>query len=169
MISDDLPPVMVLQPVPGWESASWSVPALQATVAILLILLLLWPLQALVRRRYKQSFALAGRRATFYRLTRVSALVQLLGFGAYFLIFALFTGGSVAADDGLDWLLILGKALCMLGILGALAQIWNAVLVWRTPPSSWWAKLSSVLVLLAGVGFAWFAITLKFANLTLQY
>jgi hypothetical protein len=137
-------------------------------VAILLLLLLLWPLQILVRRRYKQSFALTGQRATFYRLTRVSALVQLLGFGAYFLIFALFTGGSVAADDGLDWLLILGKALCMLGILGTLVEIWNAVLVWRTP-SSWWAKLTSLAVLLAGVGFAWFAITFKFVNFTLKY
>jgi CubicO group peptidase (beta-lactamase class C family) len=168
-LSDDLPPVLVFQPVPAWAKASWSLPALYLTLFILAAAFLLWPLQILVRRRYGQRFTLAGGRAVAYRLTRISALVQVAGIGAYFVLFAMLLGGTLNTDASLDPLLIVCKGLCMLGLVGVIVEAWNALMVWRTPPSSWWAKLSSSLILLAGVGYAWFVITLHLATPSLAY
>ena len=40
-------------------------------------------------------------------------------------------------------------------------ELANAAIAWRTAPSSWWAKASTVLVAAAGLGFAWFVLSLK--------
>ncbi|HEY1752002.1 MAG TPA: serine hydrolase, partial [Caulobacteraceae bacterium] len=168
-LSDDLPPVLVFQPVPGWANASWSLPALWLTLLVLAATFLLWPLQVLVRRRYGQAFTLTGGRAAAYRLTKLSALVQIAGIGAYFVLFSMLLGGTLNTDSSLDPLLIVCKALCMLGLLGVIVEAWNALTVWRTAPSSWWAKLSCSLILLAGLGYAWFVFTLHLATPSLAY
>jgi CubicO group peptidase (beta-lactamase class C family) len=167
--SDDLPPVLQFQPVPGWAQASWSLPLLGAAVGVLLLTLLLWPLQVLVRRRYGQRFELVGRRAMLYRLTRLAAFVQLAGLGAYLAFVALLTGGLANADSPTDPVLILAQGLCVLGVLGVAVMAWNAVAVWTSPGRSWWARLSSALILLAGAAFAWFVFTLHLATFSLAY
>ncbi len=168
-VSDDLPPVLVFQPVPAWADAGWSLPLLLASIAVLLLTVLIWPLQALIRRRYGRRFDLAGRRATLYRATRVTAIVQLAALGAYVLIFALLSGGAVSFNDALDPVLIVAQALCVLGVLGVAVLAWNAYAVWASPGRSWWARASSLIILLAGVGFAWFVVTLRLANFSLAY
>ncbi len=168
-MSDEIPPVLEFMPVPGWAKASWNLPALFFTLAVLLGALLLWPLQVFIRWRYKQGFPLSGRRATTYRLARVGAIVQVAGFGAYFVMFQALLGGSLNADPSLTPLLILCKALCAVGLVGTLLEAWNALTVWTTPPSSWWAKTSSILILLGGLGFAWFVLSLHLASPSLHY
>jgi hypothetical protein len=131
--------------------------------------LVLWPLQIFTRWRYGQSFPLSGRRATTYRLARVGAILQVAGFGAYFVLFQALLGGSLNADPSLTPLLVLCKTLCALGLIGTLLEAWNTITVWTTPPSSWWAKASSLLILVAGLGFAWFALSLHLASPSLAY
>ncbi len=167
--SDDLPPVEEFMPVPGWAQASWNLPLLYATLGILLGALVLWPLQIFIRWRYKQSFPLSGRRALTYRLARLSAMIQIGGLGAYVVLLQMLTGGALSTDATLDPLLILCKVLCIAGLLAVLLEAWNALTVWTTQPSSWWAKLSSALILFAGLGFAWFALSLHLASPSLAY
>jgi hypothetical protein len=169
LATDDLPPVMVLQPVPPWAQSSWNLPALGASLAVLVLMVLLWPVQALVRRRYGQKFALVGARATLYRLTRFTALAQIAGLVAYAVLISLFISGKVAADDSLDPLLIAAQVLCIVGALGALIMAANAVVVWSSPGRSWWARLSSTLILLAGVYYAWFVVVWRLARFGLSY
>ena len=83
-------------------------------------------------------------------------------------MFQLLLGGSLNADPSLTPLLITCKAICILGLAGLLLEAWNTLTVWGGP-SSWWGKLSSVLILLGGVGFAWFALSLNLAQLSLRY
>jgi CubicO group peptidase (beta-lactamase class C family) len=168
-MTDELPPVLEFMPVPGWAQASWNMPALCVTIAILLGALLFWPLQIFIRWRYKQTFPLSGRRALTYRLARASAAVQLAGFAAYFTMFNLLIGGGLNADPSLIPLLVTCKVLCMVGLLGVFVEAWNTATVWRVAPSSWWAKTASVVLLLGGVGFAWFTLTLKLALPSLGY
>jgi hypothetical protein len=160
---------MVLQPVPPWAQSSWNLPALGASLAVLVLMVLLWPVQALVRRRYGQKFALVGARATLYRLTRFTALAQIAGLVAYAVLISLFISGKVAADDSLDPLLIAAQVLCIVGALGALIMAANAVVVWSSPGRSWWARLSSTLILLAGVYYAWFVVVWRLARFGLSY
>ncbi len=168
-MTDELPPVLEFMPVPGWAKASWNMPALFFTLAVLLGSLLLWPAQIFIRWRYKQAFPLTGRRATTYRLARLGAIVQIAGFGAYVVMFQSLLGGALNADASLIPLLILCKALCAVGLVGVLLEAWNTLTVWTTPPSSWWAKVSSVAILAAGLGFAWFVLSLHLASPSLHY
>lgn len=169
LMSDELPPVLELLPVPGWAKASWNLPLLWFTLAVLLGAIMLWPLQIFVRWRYGKAFPLNGRRATTYRLARIGAIVQVAGFAAYLVMFQALLGGSLNADPSLTPLLVLCKALCALGLIGTLVEAWNTLTVWTTPPSSWWAKTSSVLIVVAGLGFAWFVLALHLASPSLHY
>ncbi|HLK23617.1 MAG TPA: serine hydrolase domain-containing protein [Caulobacteraceae bacterium] len=167
-MSDELPPVLEFMPVPGWAKASWNLPALYITLLILLAALALWPLQIFIRWRYAQKFPLAGGRALTYRLARLGAFLQLAAFCAFAVMFQMLLGGALNADPSLTPMLVFCKALSILGLVGVLLEAWNAFVVWRGP-SSWWGKASSLLILLGGVGFAWFALSLHLAQPSLAY
>jgi hypothetical protein len=150
--------VNVMQRVPFWADAGWNLPLLGATVAVLLAMLLLWPIQAIVRWRHQAAFPHAGRRAMLYRLTRVSAVVQLLAFGVWAQV--LTSAINVYhIDVTIDPLLRTAQAITFLGVVGTVIELWNLVAAWTTRPSGWWTKLSTLLVALAGLAFAWFAVT----------
>jgi CubicO group peptidase (beta-lactamase class C family) len=167
--NNDEPPVLVDQPVPLWAQASWNVRAIEASVAILVLCVLLWPTQALVRRRYGQSFALTGRGAWLYRGTRLVALVDLIGLVLYAIIFSLFMKAATAADDPMDGLIRVAQIFCALGVLGVIVTAWNLVTVWTRPGRSWWASVSSLLLFLATLDFAWIVFSLQLVAPSLNY
>ena len=84
VMTDDQPPVLSLQPVSGPMSATWNVPLFYAALGILAIAAVTWPAAAIIRRRYGHSFALTGRPATLYRLTRAVCVVDLAFAGLWF-------------------------------------------------------------------------------------
>jgi CubicO group peptidase (beta-lactamase class C family) len=167
--NNDEPPVFVDQPVPFSAQASWNVPAIEASVAILLLCVVLWPVQALVRRRYGQTFMLTGMSAWLYRGTRVVALIELVALALYAAVFSTLMKSNALADDPLDGMIRLAQVFCVLGVLGVLVTAWNAVVVWGRPGRSWWARLSSLLIFLATVDFAWIVLSLKLVTPSLNY
>ncbi len=167
--SSDLPPVLVFQPVPGWAKSSWNTPAILLSLLILAAAVVLWPVQALVRRRYGQSFPLEGRDAWLFRGVRLAALASLAGVVAYFLIFNAMEKGISAADTAMDPWIRLAQLFCLIGVVGAPVAAWHLVAVWTRPGRSWWARLSSVLLLLAMLDFAWIVLSLHLITPTLNY
>lgn len=157
-VTDSMRAANVMQRVPGWALASWNGPLLAYCIAVLLVMLVLWPVQAIVRRAHGESFPLSGRRAMLYRLSRASAIVQLAGLAAYGVILS---GGLNVyhLDDTLNGSIRLGQLLCLLGVIGAVIQVWSMAAAWTARPSSWWAKLSTLLVAIAGLAFVWFVFT----------
>jgi hypothetical protein len=155
--------------VPGWASAAWNKPLLFYVIGALLAAVILWPIQALVRRRYGQRFALTGRRAMLYRLVRGVAIVDLLGFGAYAYVLSQLSSGIANLDDPINLPLRIAQLLCLVGAIGALAAIWNVVVVWGDRAASWWAKASTALILIACLGFVWFVLTLHLVSASVQF
>jgi len=167
--SDELPPVMVLQPVPGWASAAWNMPLLFFMIAVLLLTVLLWPVAALVRHHYGRPLPLAGGEARIYRLTRVTALVDLLAFLAYITIISLIGTSTLSADVGTDPFIRVAQGLCLLGVVGTMISLWNAFLAWTRKGRSLWAKISATVIALACVAFVWFVLTLNLVTISLNY
>jgi hypothetical protein len=166
---DDLGAIMVFQPVPFAANAGWNLPLLGGMVGVLLLMLALWPIQALVRRRYGQAFPLSGRTAQLYRAVRIAALADLLALGG-FVIIAQAAGTKLALfDDPLDIWLRLLQLLCLVGLVGAGLSVWNAVRVWTEGGRSWWAKTSVTVTMLALVAFAWFVFSLQLISPSLNY
>jgi len=166
---DDLAAIMVFQPVPFAANSSWNLPLLLAMVAVLFTTLILWPIQAMVRRRYGQTFPLSGTTAMLYRAVRVAAFADLVALAGFFVIVQSANSNIAVFDDPLDlWLRVL-QLLCLLGVAGAGLAVWNALRVWTEAGRSWWAKTSVTVVTAALLAFVWFVVTLKFVTLSLKY
>src|SRR3546814_16841131 len=73
-------PIMVFQRLSGWQALA--MPLLVASLAILLLTVLAWPISALVRRYYGPPYRLAGMDARAHRLVRTPALLVLVAAGA---------------------------------------------------------------------------------------
>jgi hypothetical protein len=161
-------PYEVLQPASGGY-APWNLMWLEVSLFVLLTVALLWPVTAIVRRRYARAFALSGRAATLYRLTRAVAVLDLvLALGWLALITALEKSAVLltAAVDPWLRLLQLGGVLAVIGVLVGLA---NLVHVWRDRDRSWWAKVSSMAIVISMVGVAFFVIAQHLLGPSLEF
>ena len=58
-----------------WHSAALNLPLLAFAAGVLMLQTLLWPVAALVRRRYGQGLALQGYGARAFRWTRIAAAI----------------------------------------------------------------------------------------------
>ena len=79
---DLLSPFMVFERVPWYANSIWLVPLFGIGVAALLLTALVWPVAALVRRRYKAPLALAPASLRAYRWSRIAAVAVLAGLAA---------------------------------------------------------------------------------------
>ncbi|KKC26051.1 serine hydrolase domain-containing protein [Sphingomonas sp. SRS2] len=142
---DLVAPFMVFDRVPVWRSAGWLMPALYASIGILLLTLLYWPVSWYVRRRHAQR-STSGQSFTAYRATRLaSALVLGLLAGWTGFVSMLF-GDKIGNAAPWLWLLQIGGWIILIGATGIAA--WNAWLTWRDG-RGWARKLWNTLVLLA--------------------
>jgi CubicO group peptidase (beta-lactamase class C family) len=165
IMRDDDPPVEALQPVPATMSAAWNLPLLYVTSAVLAVAALSWPLAAVIRKHYKHSFALTGRAAVLYRLTRTVCFGYVL-FG-YLWYWFLFQGGH--ASSGNDWTVRLIQLIGAVCIVGTAAPIINMGTVFADPTRSWWAKVSGAAIAAACLAAIWFVISLKLITLQIVY
>jgi CubicO group peptidase (beta-lactamase class C family) len=166
---DDFGAIMVFQPVPFAASAGWNLPLLGGMVCVMLLMLALWPVQALVRRRYGQAFPLSGRSAQLYRAVRITALIDLVALGGFVTIAQAASTKLALFDDPLDIWLRLLQLLCLLGVVGAGLSVWNAVRVWGEAGRSWWAKTSVTVQAIALLAFVWFVVSLQLVSPSLNY
>ncbi len=169
IMTDDLPPVMGLQPVSPAMSASWNKPLFYASLCILAFAAATWPLAMIIRRRYGHKFELSGRPAMLYRLTRLVAVVDIACVGLWFWFLTYAETDLQAASSASDGILRMLQLVGVVGSLGSLVALANAGTILTDGTRSWWAKVSSVLIALACVAFVWFQFSLHLLTLNLAY
>ncbi|WP_426000389.1 serine hydrolase domain-containing protein [Caulobacter sp. DWR1-3-2b1] len=162
-------PFMVFEPTPAAKSGAWLLPAAGASLAALLLTVILWPITAIVRRRYGQSFPLHGQEARAYRLVRIGAAASALSIVAWIGTVLTMFGDLALLSAGMDaWI----WALHILGSLGVFAglglAIWNLTVVWKGK-RSWFAKLWSVVLVLSTLVLTWLAIAFHLVGLGANY
>jgi CubicO group peptidase (beta-lactamase class C family) len=167
--SDLYPQVWILTPTPFWSSGAWNVPLLIATLAMLLLTVVFWPVKAVLRWRYNSPFPLQGRAATVYRLTRVAALIDLLFIGGF--LGALTYGGLHLEffDSTSDWIFLSLETLGVIAIIGTVFPLYELKLALGDPARPWWTKLTDALLALAALAVVWFALSLNFVNFHFNY
>jgi CubicO group peptidase (beta-lactamase class C family) len=129
---DEDSPSTVYTRTPWPRDGRWLVPALGASVGALLLTAVLWPVSALVRRRYGASFPLLGQAARSYRWVRIGAAAASLLMLAW-----LATIGAMAAafyfSSKLDpWILALHLSSIAVFPIAAAVGLWNLWIVWTT-------------------------------------
>jgi hypothetical protein len=162
---DLIAPFMVYDRVPASRSAAWLMPALYASLAVLLLTVLYAPGSWFLRRRYAAARPAAGPSLRAARAARVMALAALLVLGGWFwLIASIFGDGS--PRDAL--LLLLEVAGCVVFVGAALVAAWNLREALRDG-RHWSRKLWAVLLLIAALIVLWTAWSFHLLAITTHY
>ena len=162
--SDD--PSSILQPVPAWKSTVWNLSLLCAAIAIMLIVLILWPVSALLRRKYRQPSTSAGKELLVTRVLRVAALIDVVYLLAWIVpLSPILSNHLEAYSSSLDLYIRLLQVGGTLVIAAALAGIWAAC----QKSQKWTTAVWHILSAGALVGIVWIAVITKLISSNLNY
>jgi CubicO group peptidase (beta-lactamase class C family) len=162
-------PFMVFDRPAAGKNNGWLVPAMIASVGVVLLTFLYWPIVALVRRRYKATPDLSGKALTASRAARggaglVLALAVAWGAGVTAL-----TSSPAAMAGGMDGIMLTLQGLGWIVLPLALAAAgWNLWLTW-TDGRGWARKLWSVVLVLAILLLFYVALTFHLLALSVHY
>jgi len=159
-------PAVRLQRVPWWLDARWIAPAFAASVAIVLLTLLSWPVAAIWRRWRRRRWGRDGRDRRKFRVVRLVLLVDAIVIAA---ATALAIGDRTVLNAALDPLLLVLYGLAWLGVLGAIVAFLAAAFFWRHGVGTRWSRIHHSLIAAATVVIAWFFVTFHIAGTTLIY
>lgn len=166
--SDAHPPAVWLQPVSTWRSAAWSLPLLLGVLALHALLLVLWPVAALVRRHYGRRLSL-DHRARRLRLATWLGLLSNLTMAALWLWLLTRADADIRLlDGGLDGWIRFAQFLTLLSLPIAALAIANAIRVWRAPRERW-HRLGAGLIALACTILVAYVFGLHLLTPTLNY
>ncbi|HEX5458744.1 MAG TPA: serine hydrolase domain-containing protein [Steroidobacteraceae bacterium] len=159
--TDDAPPVSEFQPVPAQMNAGWLRPLLYGALGVLALVVVAWPATALIRRHYGHRYLLTGRAAVLLRIARSTAVVDLIAAIGWMILISTVRTHLDWLDGRLDHWVRLLQAATLIGCLGAIVAVWNAVSSSRDCKRSWYLKLSSVALAVACLTLAWLSINLN--------
>jgi CubicO group peptidase (beta-lactamase class C family) len=166
---DMLSPFMVYDRAPWYEDGAWLIPSLCAAVAALALTALLWPITAIVRRRYGAKLALDAAALRAYRLSKIAAVLSLAAAGAWGVSIALMFKDLNNLSAKFDAVLRFDQIFGILVFFGGFAaMLWNAWTVW-SGSRRWPARVWSLVLALASFILLWVAIAGKLIGLGLHY
>lgn len=165
---DGLSPFMVFDRVPASRSSAWLVPAALASLAALFLTFILWPVRAVVRRRFGASLPFTGRDLGIYRGTRVAAgltLALMIGWITVISLMAEELDYLTSRMDG--WLWFLQTATLVILVGGLAIAVVHLVRAWRT--HRWPGKIWSIALVLSQAALLWLAYSYGLLAFSVNY
>ncbi len=162
-----LPPVMIFNPTPGPLLAKWQLYPLGFAAVIYLLTVLGWIANPMLRRAYGGR-AIARARPKLWLATR---LVALCGLTALVLlgVFTTMADAILApATTRIDTLIISMQVMFALAALGTIVALANLIAAWRDKLTLW-SIVKALAMLLACLGFAWFAYSQNLLTMRVDY
>ncbi len=169
MSFDLVAPFMVFDRTPWYKNSAWLKPLFFTSLGLLALTVLLWPIRAIVRRRYGSSLALDEHGLSAFRWSRIGALAIIAALALWIVIIALITTNLDNATSRLDpliWFAEIAGTICFIG--GFALTFWNLWVVW-TGERSWQAKFWSVVLVLSAFFVLWVAFAFKLISFGVQY
>jgi hypothetical protein len=142
---------------------------LGVSLAIMVLTLVFWPVAAVVRRYYGQRLELTRAELLLRIAVRVVFALDIIFIVAIFGL-ALYGLGNlwIFSDRGNTWFHLV-QAVGIVGALGTLLVLYQAVRAWRDRRNSVWAKLRAATLVLACFGFIWFAFAGNLFHISSNY
>jgi CubicO group peptidase (beta-lactamase class C family) len=166
---DELSPFMVFERVPWYQDSAWLLPVACAGVAALLLTALMWPITAIVRRRFGAALALDPKSLRAYRWSKIASILILaaLGIWAWTLtsMFKDLNNLSAKFDSHIRFAQFFG-VVAIIGGFGVM--LWHLWTVW-SGTRRWPAKLWSVVLAFATFFVLWVAIAFKLIGFAVYY
>ena len=149
-------PFMVWNRAPWYRDAAWLLPAFGAAIVIIVLTALSWPVGAISRRRFGAVMPLSGPDLKSYRWVRGFSWLVLVALGGWTALFVSL-GSDTIIGGAMLWPLQVAGTVGFIGLCGT--ALWNLQRVWQGN-RGWFAKLWSVLLVLAAFVTLW--VTLSF-------
>jgi hypothetical protein len=135
----------------------------------LILTVLLWPITAIVRRRYGASLALDPASLRAYRFGKIGAILTLAGLGAWTTILGMMLNDYNRLSAKFDSTLHLTQFFGVVAFIGGFALIlWNLKAVW-TGKRRWPAKVWSIVLALSALTVLWVAFVFNLINFGTNY
>ena len=166
---DMLSPFMVFDRAPWYQDGAWLIPALCGALAALALTALLWPISALVRRRYGAKLALGATALRAYRASKIAAVLILAAAGAWGVSLALMLKNLNDLSAKFDSVVRFDQIFGIVVFFGGVAaMLWNLRTVW-SGSRRWPARVWSIVLAIAALLVLWVAIAGKLIGLGLHY
>jgi hypothetical protein len=170
MIVSSLPPI-IFQRVPWYASAGFVKWIGAATLIILILTLMLWPVGRVLRWRYghKPDVSRPGRLRIWVRFVCVTDLAFALGWLGTIVYAYSDPSHQTILTARLDpwWRLL--QALGWIGLAGTVLALLNSYRSWTDKTRHPWTRLHDTLIAVACVSFAWLIVLLKCLNFSVKY
>lgn len=162
-------PFMVFQKSSWTENSAFHLPLIIASLVVIALTLILWPVMPIMRRHYGKPLHLTGPQRRVRLLVRLACLLIVIFVAGYaiFFTFALKDIGLLS-PRGNPWIRLIQIA-GWLGILGTIAAVYVAVQSWRAAQRWWMARVADTVIALAFVGVLWFVFTWNLLHWSLKY
>jgi CubicO group peptidase (beta-lactamase class C family) len=167
LTTDQFPPILILQR--ATVSSSWGLPLAGATVAMLFLTAIFWPIKAVLRWRYQRPLGLTGYKRLAYRWSRVAALVDSAMIAGWLTFLTMGSSNLTLLGTSTDWIVTTLHALTAIGVILTLAAFWEVRVAFADPARPWWTKATDVLLALACISFSWLAIAYHFVGFAGNY
>ena len=161
-------PAIWFQRVPWWLDLRWIAPAFLASVWVILLTLLGWPVATLRRYWRRRRWSGDGGDRHYYLAARMVLLVDAAVIAAVAVLFVK-SADLTIFNDTLDPLLLAIYGLAWLGVFGAVLVVWVAVRFWRKGAGSRRSRVHHTLMAASCVMLGWFFLTFNVAGTTLTY
>lgn len=151
-------PFFVGQRIGALENGKLMLTVLVVSLVLMLLTLILWPVSWFVRRHYGRKLELPRLALMVRVLVRTAFLLDIIFIAS---LMGLVTYGlshlEIFSDKGTVWFHLV-QAIGVLGAIGTLAAIINAIIAWSGKRWSIWVKLQATILLLACLGLLWFSV-----------
>ncbi len=179
-------PFMVFQKVGLFESKPFNYFVFFASLAILVLAILFWPIAALLRRHYRSTLELSPGERRLRLLTRLVCVLDLAVVAGFVVVLSK-ADDVTALNDSLDKWIHLLQVLGVIAVIGTVLAIYYAVIAWRSVPvyshahespspsgvlprgRQVWSRVSATAIALACVGFSWILLYWGILNFRLNY
>ena len=150
-------PIYVAQRVSGLRSKAVLLPLVGGSLAFIALTLLLWPVAAIVRKRYGRTIAPDSRTRLLHRLSRGVCLLILSMLAVLAWPMSRATEDVSFLGNRADLFLHVSHVLGWLACAGLIILILTAMRFWRTAEMGWWPRVHATLLTIATLVFLWFA------------
>ena len=162
-------PLFIFQRVGLGQDRKVLLPVVVVSLILMALTLLLWPVAALVRKHYKRPLDLTPQqRRTRLAVKLVIALdilfvVAIVGIVFYGL------SNITAFNAGLDKWIYLAQVIGVVGALGTVVVLYDAISSWLSKSRTIWYKLNATILALACFGLLWFVVVGHLLHFTSKY
>ena len=162
-------PVFIYQRVGVSQDRKVLMPVLIVSLALMVLALLLWPVAALARRHYQRPLELTPQQRRLRIAVKLVLALDILFVAGVAGVVIYGLTNIAAFNAGLDKWIHLAQFIGVLGAVGTVVVIYDAINAWLSKNRTIWYKLNATLLTLACFGLLWFVFVGHLLHFTSKY